>query len=162
MKNELNIQASETKQSQLLKARSEGLEIAEKQSLRPLGKLWGMDVFSWYNPTIHELSATLATFPFPIFWMGNATTIEQMAKSDPTSLKALAWCAQYDNSQISLNSSVLSPMELFTATESIEETLTILKYIKQSKYMVLFTVAGNEWKQKMELVEQFVKTHSTK
>ena len=162
MNNELNIKQSETKHSQLLQARNEGLLAAEKQSLRPLGKLWGMDVFSWYNPSINELSATLATFPFPIFWMGNTATINQMAQSDPTSLKALAWCAQYDSAQISLDSSVLGPMELFTATETIEETLTILKHIKQSKYMVLFTVVGNEWKHKMEMVEDFVKTNSTK
>lgn len=34
--------------------------------LRPHGKMWGMDVFSWNNPSIEDVQNTLLSFPAPI------------------------------------------------------------------------------------------------
>jgi len=53
----------------LLKARVEGMHQLEKGSLRPHGKLWGMDVFSWYNPMRFELENVLSSFPSPVLWL---------------------------------------------------------------------------------------------
>lgn len=146
----------------LLDARQEALKAAERQSLRPLGKLWGMDVFTWYNPTVYELSATISTFPFPVFWLGNAALVKELAQVDPKSMRSLAWCGQYDNAQIDLPADVLGPMPLHTATESIEDALVILKSVKQNRHILLFTVAGNEWKTKLADFENFVQLNSNR
>ena len=146
----------------LLDARQEALKAAERQSLRPLGKLWGMDVFTWYNPSVNELSATISTFPFPVFWLGNAALVKELAHVDPKSMRLLAWCGQYDNAQIDLPADVLGPMPLFTATESVEDALTVLRSVKQNRHILLFTVSGNEWKTKLADFENFVQLNSNR
>ncbi len=148
--------------NRLLAARQEGLKQAESHSLRPLGKLWGMDVFAWYNPSVNELSATLTTFPFPVFWLGNEELIKELSQVDPESMRSLAWCGQYDCAQISIPGDVMGPMRLLTATETLEETITILRSVKQAKHILLFTVAGNEWKTKLADFEAFVRLNGTK
>lgn len=146
-------------QSQLLQARKESLDAAERMSLRPLGKLWGMDVFTWYKPSIVELSATLSTFPFPVFWLANEINIREMAQVDPETLRSVQWCAQFDNPQLSIPSDIISQMPLVTGTESLEDALEFLKRTKRPRHILLFTVQGNEWKTKMEVFENFVKLH---
>jgi hypothetical protein len=143
-------------QSQLLNARQEALEFAAKQSIRPLGKLWGMDVFVWYNPTVYELSATISAFPFPVFWLGKSETIEEMAQVDPETLRTVQWCGQYDSAEITIPSDVLASIPLVTATENVTDALKFLKGFKASKHIVLFTFHGNEWKTNYQEFEQFV------
>lgn len=53
----------------LLEARKKALEQVAHGSIRPHGKLWGMDVFSWMNPDVETLSLTIHTFPFPVLWL---------------------------------------------------------------------------------------------
>lgn len=146
----------------LLDARREALNAAERQSLRPLGKLWGMDVFTWYNPAVHELSAMLATFPFPVFWLGNAHLIQELAQVDPAVMRSLHWCGQYDSTYIDLPADVIGPMPLVTATESLEDALGFVRHLKRNRHILLFTVSGNEWKTKLSDFEEFVKLNSNR
>ncbi|MDR0801643.1 hypothetical protein [Fluviicola sp.] len=147
------------KQAQLLQARNESLEAAEKMSLRPLGKLWGMDVFTWCKPAVTELAATISTFPFPVFWLSNEEIIQEMARTDPDMLRSVQWCAQFDNPQLSIPSEIISAIPLVTGTESLEDVLEFLKKNKKARHILLFTVQGAEWKTKMEIFENFVRLH---
>ena len=144
----------------LLQAREEALRNAEIRSLRPLGKLWGMDVFTWYDPNVYELSATLQTFPFPVFWLGTEKQVSELASVDPEVMRGLSWIAQFDNPQLRVPGDVMAPVPLITATETLEDALIVLNGVKQSRHILLFTVSGNEWKTKMELFEAFVKLHA--
>ena len=146
-------------QTQLLQDRKESLDAAERMSLRPLGKLWGMDVFTWYKPPVVELSATISTFPFPVFWLSNEISIQEMAQVDPETLRSVQWCAQFDNPQLSIPSDIISGLPLVTGPESWEDPWEFLKKNKRARHILLFTVQGNEWKTKMEVFENFVKLH---
>lgn len=146
-------------QDQLLQARKESLEAAERMALRPLGKLWGMDVFTWYKPGVTELAATISTFPFPVFWLSNEEIVREMALVDPETLRTVQWCAQFDNPQLSIPSDIIPQMPLVTGTESLEDALEFLKKNKKARHILLFTVQGNEWKTKMEIFENFVRLH---
>ena len=148
--------------TRLLAAREEGLKNAEGHALRPLGKLWAMDVFAWYDPLVYELSATIATFPFPVFWLGNELLVKELAQADPRSMSSLAWCGQYDCAQLALPGNVMAPMPLVTATETLEDTLQLVKALKQPRHILLFTVAGNEWKTKLSDFEAFVRLYAAK
>jgi hypothetical protein len=53
----------------LLEARAEALKNAESQSLRPLGKLWGMDIFTWVNPSVYELGQRFIHFHFLFIYL---------------------------------------------------------------------------------------------
>jgi hypothetical protein len=148
------------RENSLLEARAEALRAAERKSLRPLGKLWGMDVFTWYDPHVTELSATISTFPFPVFWLGNARLVRELGQVDPASMRALTWCGQFDDAYLQLPADVLAPMPLVTATETLDDALEILRHVKQPRHILLFTVSGNEWKTKLSDFEAFVKLNS--
>lgn len=144
-------------EGQLLQARRESLERAESFVLRPLGKLWGMDVFVWHNPSVYDLSATLSAFPFPVFLLSNRATLQELAQVDPETLRTVQWCGQYDHPQLNLPGDVMADLPLITGTEQVQDTLRILREMKAPKHIVLYTYKGNEWKTNLEIFETFIK-----
>lgn len=155
----MEIKKKVDRDEQLLQARRTALDNASNQVLRPLGKLWGMDVFGWYNPAIGELAATISALPFPVFWLSNERTVLDLANLDPETLRMVKWVGQYDHPQITIPSDVLKYIPLCTGTETIAEALTFLQTLKEAKHVVLFTYFGNEWKTNYETFEAFVKLH---
>jgi hypothetical protein len=89
--------------------------------------------------------------------LGNAALVNELAQVDPAVMRSLAWCAQYDDPVITLPADVIGSMPLVTATESIEDALEFVRHLKQNRHILLFTVAGNEWKTKLNDFESFVK-----
>lgn len=146
--------------NRLLDARKEGLQHAEKQVLRPLGKLWGMDVFTWQNPAAEELAGTIASFAFPVFWMGNAAQVAELAAVDADVMRSLAWCGQYGDAKLGISRDIVGPMPLFTATESLDDALTILSGVKQPQRVLLFTFGGAAGAVGLEKFEEFVRQNS--
>ena len=144
----------------LLAAREEGLKHAENHALRPLGKLWEMDVFAWRDPAVDELSATVAAFPFPVFLLGNETLINKLAQVAPRIVSSLAWCGQYNCAQLALPGDVMAPMPLVTATETLEDTLQLVKMLKQPRHVLLLTAAGDQWKTQLSNFEAFVRLNA--
>lgn len=153
----MEIKKKVDREAQLLEARREALENAANHVLRPLGKLWGMDVFGWYNPAVGELAATLAAFPFPVYWLANEKTVQEMAHVDPQTLRSVNWVAQYDQAQLNIPSDVAADIALITATESLADSLVFMERMKAAKHIVLFTYKGNEWKTNYESFVEFVK-----
>src|SRR6218665_1567048 len=105
----------------LLEAREEALKNAEVSAIRPFGKWKGMDVFTWYKPSVYDLSPVITSFPFPVCWLGTKEVLEEYAVVDPTGFKSLAWVGQYDNPQITIASDLAGPIPLITATEGLED-----------------------------------------
>jgi len=140
----------------LLEAREAALKNAEISAIRPLGKWKGMDVFTWYKPTVYDLSAVLQSFPFPVCWLGTKNLIEEYSSVDPSSFKTLTWIAQYDNPHISIPSDIAGPVPLITATENLEDTLMFLEQLTVPKRILLFTYEGNEYKTSLNHFQQFI------
>lgn len=140
----------------LLEAREEALKNAQVSAIRPFGKWKGMDVFTWYKPSVVELSAVLSSFPFPVCWLGTKATIEEYAALDPMHFKALTWVAQYDHPQIGIPSDLAGPVPLITATEGLEDTLLFLEQLSVPKRILLFTYEGNEWKTNLNLFQETI------
>ena len=59
-----------TTDERLLQARTEGLK-TQGSPMRPLGKLWGMDVFTWLNPNPGLLVNTLQSFAVKIVMLSS-------------------------------------------------------------------------------------------
>lgn len=140
----------------LLEARESALKNAEMSAIRPLGKWKGMDVFTWYKPTVYDLSAVLHSFPFPVCWLGTKNKIEEYANVDPSSFKALTWVAQYDSPHIGVPSDIAGPVPLITATENLEDTLMFLGKLTVPKRILLFTYEGNEYKTSLSNFQSFI------
>lgn len=145
-------------ENSLLEARAEALKNAESQSLRPLGKLWGMDVFTWVNPSVYELSATLSAFPFPVFLLTPFNVLNEIALVDSETLKMVQWIAQYDNSTTKIDPSISADFMQYSATDSVASTIDLLRQNQLDRHIVLFIAACNEWKTKLNEFDEFVKT----
>jgi hypothetical protein len=144
---------------QLLDARKDALLRAEKQSLRPLGKCWGLDVFAWANPSIPELAATIEYFPFPIVWVGNAHTIQKMADERPHLIQSLQWLAQYDSGHFPLDRELTKTIPLVSATQNLKETFQLVKDNRTLKTILVFTTAGKGWEDQLVEFEDLIKLH---
>lgn len=145
-------------QNPLLEARAEALKNAESQSLRPLGKLWGMDVFTWVNPSVNELAATIHSFPFPVYLFAPARLIIEFAMVDDETLKLVSWIGQYDKNISEIDASISSEIVQFSATNSVSETIDLMRLYRMDRHIVLFVATGNDWMSKINEFEEFVKT----
>lgn len=139
----------------LVQARTEALENQEF-SLRPLGKLWGMDVFTWYNASCENIASTIDAFPFPVIWFSTAETITQMLKHDAELMKSIQWLGQYNTASMQIPQQVARVIPLVTSTENLSDSLTLLRHNKQEKFALLFTTCGEGWKTYKQQFEDFV------
>lgn len=129
------------------------------QVLRPHGKMWGMDVFSWYKAQVFELENTLLAFPFPIIWLGEKQEVIQLMTECPHLAGQLHACLIYDSGKIPFMDQQLADLKQVIAASSLQDALELLKGIKQRRYVLLFTASSENWKQHQEKFEFFVSLH---
>ena len=129
----------------LLEARNEGLKNMKESSLRPHGKLWGMDTFSWYRPNVNLLSNTLHAFPFPIIWIGNSVDINTTLEEDPSVCFQLKTIITFDNAQICVPIDALNKIENIVNVESLNNAFIMLKSFKLKNAVLLFSASGENW-----------------
>lgn len=145
--------------NRLMEARNEGLKNMKELTLRPHGKLWGMDVFSWYQPTVNLLSNTLHSFPFPVVWLGNATDINQTIQEDSSVCFQLNSVITFDNPLFTVSLDAISKIDNVAGVGSLKEALILLKSVKRKNSVLLFSASGENWKEKKEIFEDFLSIH---
>lgn len=144
-------------QEQLVRAREYGLSNPETGSLRSHGKLWGMDVFSWYKPTSFELENTLSSFPSPIFWLANQQDVLNLLTEGSTWKPNVELLCIYDKAGFNLPDELLSDIETILGSATVEDALSIFKSIHHNKGILLFTSSGETWKESKSSFESFLK-----
>ena len=151
-----------SKEEQLLDARREGLLNAEKTSIRPHGKLWEMDVFSWYKPNLHILANTIHAFPFPVIWVGNSKDIIQVLEEDSTLDSNLYGVFAYDSAKFIMELDPKFKLKNSAGTNSVDHTLSLIQAIKQKNTVLLFTSTDLDWSDKKEYFDDFLKLNQKK
>ncbi len=146
---------------QLLQARDRNLQEVEKGSLRPHGKLWGMDIFSWYNPMVFELENTLSSFPAPVLWFGNAADVNKLLSENTDCLSNVRLICTHDHGGFSLPEHVFDQIESCLGTEQLKDALDLLKAVKRNQGILLFTASGEDWKERREAFEFFLSLHQS-
>lgn len=68
-------------------------------------------------------------------------------------------CGQYDWMQLMLPGDAIGPVPLITATKTLEDTLHLVKILKQPRHVLLFTAAGMNGKQLFDF-EAFVRLNA--
>ena len=144
---------------QLLQARDRNLHQVEKGSLRPHGKLWGMDVFSWYNPLVFELENTLTSFPAPVLWFGNDSDVQKLLSENADPLYNVKLVCTHDQAQCSLPEAIFNQIETCVGARELEDALAMIKAVKKSQGILLFTASGEDWKKRKETFEAFLNLH---
>lgn len=144
---------------QLLQARIKNLEQVEKSSLRPHGKLWGMDVFTWYNPSSYELENTLTSFPFPVIWFGNHATISELLHASQDVWSNLQTICVYDSGKVDLPSEALHTIKNVMGTTEFKDVVEFMRAFKQKNAVFLFTASGDTIATDKKQFEDFLKLH---
>ena len=153
MNEKLNIKVED----RLLEARKEGLRQFHETSMRPHGKLWGMDVFSWSNPNASLISNTLHSFPFPVIWIGNGSTIINAISEEEDVLANLHSIIAYDFNVFNLKDEWLSKVKNCAGTETVEQTFEFLKMFKAPQTVLMFTAAGDNQEENTKVFEDYLK-----
>lgn len=153
------IKAEKEKTGQLLEAREQNLQHVERGSLRPHGKLWGMDVFSWYNPMVFELENTLTSFPAPVLWFANAADVTKLAQENESALANVRLICTHDDGGFSLPEHIFSSVESCMGTQALNDALALIRAVKRNQGILLFTASGEDWKSRRETFEFFLDIH---
>ena len=140
---------------QLAEARAENLKNVEAATLRPHGKMWGMDVFSWYNPSNDDLLTLFQSFPAPITWIGNKSMIESVFAEASDSIVNLKVVCAYN--QVDLKLENANYLDAVHGTEDVKSAFDIVKVRKQGNGIILFTASGNEWATQRNDFEYYLK-----
>jgi len=143
----------------LLNARNESLQNMQKTSIRPHGKLWGMDVFSWYLPRPELLANTIHTFPFPIVWVGNVNDILATFELDPQVASQLNTLLFHDSSRLRLPVDSWLTVKNIASVSNLEDALRLLSSFKQRNAVLLFTASGEDWELSKETFEKYLSIH---
>lgn len=151
-----------TTSEQLLQARKQNLENQPIGSLRSHGKLWGMDVFSWYKPSMYELENTLSSFPSPICWFANENDVLKLLKEEKYWMSNVKQICTYDGAGFKLPNEVLDGIELILGAVEIDDALAIMRTISKNKGILLFTSSGEDWHVAKNKFEEFLKENQKK
>lgn len=146
-----------TTEERLLRARQESLRNHEEGSLRPLGKMWGMDVFTWVNPYAGMVSNTIHSFPFPVVWIGNSVDVLNTIFEDETLCSNLHAIVLSDASILELNDKIIKEVSNCAGTNSVLEALEMVKVFRSPQKVLLFTSSGENAFQQKEEFENYVK-----
>jgi hypothetical protein len=140
----------------LLEARRESLQQMNTTSMRPHGKLWGMDVFSWIHPNPSLVINTLHAFPFRVFWLGNATDIEAALMEDELLLGHVHAAVTYDSNVFKFRDEWLNKIENCAGTAKLSDSFHLLEMFKASQTILLFTASGENAEELKEEFENYL------
>lgn len=144
---------------QLLESRKHALEQFKEGTIRPHGKLWGMDVFSWANPNPELVASTIESFPFPVKWIGEAKMFDAIATEFTEVWNTIDTVVAYDSPGLYMTAEHYKNIETVIGTLSVFDALTMFKGLTHSNGVLLFTASGVEWERLQNEFNDFLKLH---
>lgn len=125
----------------LLEVRKEALEQAIHGSIRPHGKLWGMDVFSWENPTAEMIASTIHSFPFPVVWLGDSQLLTSVVEYDASILSNIHAVVSYEGK---LDMSTFQEVGFVSEQTDVQQALQKMSEFRLKRGVVLFCHSGTD------------------
>jgi hypothetical protein len=129
-------------ENSILQARKEGLLKAGDSSMQSHGKLWGMDVFSWLNPKPAVLSATMDSFPFPIFWISSFPERNEVMDLNIALTNKIHFSLILDD--YTLVDAKSSGVEI-ASVSNLNEAFDQIRRLKIKPSILLFTYSKSDW-----------------
>ena len=130
-------------QEKLIRSRNEVIQM-KSSPMRTMGKLWGMDVFTWINPEPGALLNTLGSFPFKVLWMGGVQEVSTVLSTDDSVLGTLDTVVTYNANIFGLKEDWLGSLVNGAGTSSLVDALYFVDYFKAPKTVMLFTSSGED------------------
>ncbi|MBC9813675.1 hypothetical protein H9Y05_14460 [Crocinitomicaceae bacterium CZZ-1] len=140
----------------LLEARKKALEQVTHGSIRPHGKLWGMDVFSWMNPDVEALALTIHAFPFPILWLSPSGLLMAVAECDAAIATNIHTVITYDQSSAAEKSGEI--LHLIT-TNDIHQAFQKMNALQFKPGIILFCSEGADSEMYQKAFSNYLELH---
>jgi hypothetical protein len=148
-----------SQQEQLIQARQKQLENLAVGSLRSHGKLWGMDVFSWFKPNVNELENTISSFPFPVCWFSNEDDVLSLINENNDWISNIKLLCTYDKAGYKISNKSLDTIETVLGAKSLTDALELLKVLKIKQSVLLFTCNTENWKEVKDEFDAYISFH---
>jgi hypothetical protein len=132
-------ESTQTSTKTLLDARQESLQHITKFPLQARGKLFGMDTFSWVNPSHEELINTFDALPFQLIWICNAITANELLNLDVSLLHKIKTIIQYDKATFTLDKAKAMHLNSYLCISDLSEGLESILGFRKQKCAVIFT-----------------------
>ncbi len=134
-------------ENRLLDFRKESLKKLNTTTMRSHGKLWGMDVFSWFLPDPELITNTLSAFPFHVIWLANENDIIRTIHDDNTIVNNLHAVICYDNSIFSLPENLLNEVKHVIGTKNLISAFECFQMLQGTQRVLMFTSSSESWEE---------------
>ena len=146
-----------TTESDLLRARKEGLERARSlDAMQALGKWKSMDVFAWANPHFDALSTVISNFPFPVVWVGKQSQIKCAVRYYPEVLDTVESVIVSDCGNLKLSGEEIYTIDKVAGTGDVKASLDLVRSFEDARRVFLFTTEGEGSQEEMNLLEKYI------
>lgn len=142
----------QTAESDLLHSRSEALKNAQDRgSLSPLGKVIGMDAFTWNNPQIDDLLRSLSAMRAPVIWMCHSSQMKEVINHHKNEWAMFKSIVIYDKSSFyEFSDWTKYPFDLM-AIEGVESAAQTIQGLREDSAVLMFTGLPNNWSNNLEV-----------
>ncbi|MCR9172123.1 MAG: hypothetical protein NXI10_06510 [bacterium] len=148
---------TKTTESDLLRARKEGLERARSlEAMQALGKWKSMDVFAWANPHFDALSTVISNFPFPVVWVGKQSQIKCAVRYYPEVLDTIETVVVSDYGNVKLSGEEIYTIEKVAGTGDVTSALDLVRSFENARRVFLFTSEGENAQEELETLEKYI------
>jgi hypothetical protein len=134
-------------ENRLIDFRKESLKRLNATTMRSHGKLWGMDVFSWFLPDPELITNTLTAFPFQVIWLANEVDIIRAIHDDERVVNNLHAVICYDNSIFSLPENLFEEVQHVFGTKDLNSSFECIQMLKGVQRVFLFTSSSKDWEE---------------
>ena len=149
--------ATHTAQTDLLKARKEGLERARSlDAMQALGKWKGMDVFAWANPHFEALSTVISSFPFPVIWVGRQSQIKCAVRYYPEVLGTIETVVVSDFGNVKLSGEEIYKIDNVSGVGDVQTSLDLVRSFEDARRVFLFTTEGENAEEEIITLENYI------
>jgi len=154
------LSANTTTQSDLLRARKEGLERARSlDAMRALGKWKSMDVFAWANPHFDALTTVIASFPFPVVWIGRQSQIKCAVRYYPEVLDTIECVVVSDFGNVKLDNEEIYTIDKVAGAGDVHASLELVRSFEDARRVFLFTTEGEDATEELMVLEACIHKH---
>lgn len=149
---------SESVATQLKQARNAGLEeLNTNFALCPHGKVAGMDVFSWVNPDIDALNATIASMPYKVIWAATTDQATALWKLNGDALKSIETLVIYNSGQV-YTEKWFAAFKNVLCVQGADHALFLLDKIRKPERTFIWSLPQNNWSEVKTLLENHLQT----
>ncbi|MFT5582069.1 MAG: hypothetical protein ACI9G9_001334 [Psychromonas sp.] len=147
---------------QLLQARKEALDLANRTPMRAHGKVLGKDLFTWFDCSIDNLCNTLGSFPYPVFWVARSEELTGIIQEESNLLEKIETIWVYNKTDQPVPKSWGAYIDKIRCFDSMHEALIDCKRKEEQKSILLLTGKVTDWQSSRIAIEEFIETHKRK